>query len=253
MEKRLFENVGEFFENLRMAEDQEWLQRLQRKRIEFASVDTHFIEYDGLPGSLFAVFRKYFKSGYYTSFVMENFKNLLGSILLIAAILIIPRWNFMMKGWDASPFFIPHVTKIVFLIVTSLLLIWRLVYFLIPKKFPDNIFVLTAKLSILGMITLAVYNWNRSMAVWLENAAFFIPHITQIYFGILLGLGFIYRGLLKPMTNSTPHKELLPYKWVFVGIVGLSMDIAKIPGTIVGSVVGRLQQLNFFRNTATGK
>ena len=80
-----------------------------------------------------------------------------------------------------------------------------------------------------------------------------IPHITQIYFGILLGLGFIYRGLLKPMTNSTPHKELLPYKWVFVGIVGLSMDIAKIPGTIVGSVVGRLQQLNFFRNTSTGK
>ena len=154
-----------------MAEDQEWLQRANKKRIEFGVVDVPFIEYGGLPDSLYAASLKYLKSGYYTSFVMENFKNLLASVLLIAAILIIPRWNFMMKGWDASPFFIPHVTKIVFLIVTSLLLIWRLVFALIPKKLPDNIFVLTAKLSILGMITLAVYNWNRSMAVWLENAA----------------------------------------------------------------------------------
>ena len=153
----------------------------------------------------------------------------------------------MMKGWDANPFFIPHVTKIVFLIVTSLLLIWRLVYALIPKKLPDNIFVLTAKLSILGMITLAVYNWNRSMAVWLENAAFSVPHITQIYIGTLLVLGFIYRGLFKPVMNGMPYTTLLPYKWVIVGIVGLSMDIAKIPGTIIGSVVGRLRQLNLFR------
>ena len=252
MKKQLFEDVGEFFEDLRMAEDLEWLQRLHRKRIKFASVNTPCIEYDGLPKSLFTACRKYLKSGYYTSFVMENFKNLLGSALLIAAILIIPRWNFMMKGWDMSPFFIPNLTKIVFLIVTSLLLIWRLVYFLIPRKLPDNIFVLTAKLSILGMITLAVYNWNRSMALWLENAAFFVPHITQIFIGLLLGSGFIYRGLIKPMMNRTPFKELLPYNWLFVGIVGLSMDIAKIPGTIVGSIVGRVQQL-LFRDTSVGK
>jgi len=247
IEKKLFERIGKFIEYLRMAEDQEWLQRANKKRIEFGVVDAPFIEYGGLPDSLYAASLKYLKSGYYTSFVMENFKNLLASVLLIAAILIIPRWNFMMKGWDASPFFIPHVTKIVFLIVTSLLLIWRLVFALIPKKLPDNIFVLTAKLSILGMITLAVYNWNRSMAVWLENAAFSIPHITQIYIGILLVLGFIYRGLFKPVINRMPYSTLLPYKWIIVGIVGLSMDIAKIPGTVIGSVVGRLRQLNLFR------
>ena len=247
MEKQLFEDVGEFLEALRMAEDQEWVQRLQKKRIEFASVNTPFIEYDGLPESLSVACRKYLKSGYYTSFVMENFKNLLGSVLLIAAILIIPRWNFMMKGWNMSPFFIPNLTKIVFLIVTSLLLIWRFFYFLMPKKLPDNIFVLTAKLSILGMITLAIYNWNRSMALWLENAAFIVPHITQIYIGLLLASGFIYRGLIKPMMNKTPPKELLPYNWLFVGIVGLLLDLSKIPGTIVGSVVGRVKQLRLSR------
>ena len=163
------------------------------------------------------------------------------------AILIIPRWNFIIDGWDTNPFFIPNVTKIVFLIVTFLLLIWRLIYFLLPSQLPDNIFVLTAKLSILGMITFAVYNWNRAMALRLEDAAFFVPHITQIYIGLLLASGFIYRGLIKPMMNKTPSKELLPYNWLFVGIVGLSLDLAKIPGTLIGAIVGRVKQLRVSR------
>ncbi len=253
MEKQLFEGVGEFIENLRMAEDLEWLKRTQEKGIKFATVETPFIEYHGLPESLMPACRKYLKSGYYGSFVMENFKNLLGSAFLIAAILIIPRWNYIVQGWDASPLFIPNVTKIVFLIVTFLLLIWRLIYFLSPRKLPDNIFVLTAKLSILGMITLAVYNWNTSVVMWLENAAFLVPHITQIYIGFLLGLGFIYRGLIKPAINRTPRKELLPYKWFFTGILGLLMDLVKIPGTIIGAVVGRVKQLFLFRDIWTGK
>ena len=55
------------------------------------------------------------------------------------------------------------------------------------------------------------------------------------------------------MKNKTSARELLPYKWFFVGILGLSMDIAKIPGTILGSIIGRLKQLVSFKDTATGK
>ena len=253
MEKRLFENAGPFVENLRMGEDIEWLKRLKKKGIKFISEKIHFIEYEGLPESFFVACRKYTKSGYYTSFVMENFKNLLNSALLIASILIIPQWNYMLEGWDSNPFFIPHVTKIVFLIAASLLLIWRFVYFLIPRELPDNIFVLTAKLSILGMVTASVYNWNESMALWVEDAVLFIPNITKIYIGLLLGAGFIYRGLIKPMMNKTPPKELLPHRWFFVGIVGLSMDIAKVPGTIIGAFVGRLQHFTVFRDSSADK
>jgi glycosyltransferase involved in cell wall biosynthesis len=253
MEKALFENTGGFVENLRMAEDVEWFQRLQKDRIEFVSIATPFLEYDGLPKSLFSACLKYLQSGYYTSFVMEDFKNLLTSALLMAAILIIPRWNFMLDGWDSNSFFIPNVTKIFFLILISILLIWRFIYFLIPRELPDNIFVLSIKLAVLGMVTVSVYNWNASMAFWIEDAVLYIPHITKIYVGILLGLVFIYRGLIKPMKNKTSARELLPYKWFFVGILGLSMDIVKIPGTILGSIIGRLKQLASFGDTATGK
>ena len=250
MEKQLFESTDGFEENLRMAEDLEWLEQLQSKQIEFTSVETAFLKYDGLPESLFSACLKYFKSGYYTSFVMENFKNLLFSALLIVSILIIPRWNLFLDGWDANPLFIPNVTKIIFITISSLLLIWRLIYALTSRRaLPDNIFVSTAKLSVLVITTWSIYNWNR---VWVENFSLtilYIPHITKIYLGLLLGSVFIYRGLLKPVMNNTPRKELLPMRWFFVGIVGLTVDIAKIPGTIYGAIVGRIKQLVRSSNT----
>jgi GT2 family glycosyltransferase len=205
MEKLLFESTGGFVEGLRMAEDLEWLKRLRRNQIKFILVATPFLEYDGLPESLFRACQKYFESGYYTSFVMENFKNLLFSALLLASILVVPRWNFYLVGWDASPLYIPNVTKIFFLILMSILLIWRLIYFLTPRQLPDNIIVSVAKLSVLIMLTWSVYQWNSSMALWVEDAILYIPHITKIYVGLLLGSVFIYRGLIKPIMNRTDN------------------------------------------------
>jgi hypothetical protein len=233
-----------------MAEDLEWLKRLRRNQIKITSVATPFLKYNGLPESLFSACKKYFESGYYTSFVMENVKNLLFSALLLASILVIPKWNLYLVGWDLNPFFIPNVTKIVFLIVSFLLLIWRLFYALTPRVLPDNIFVFSVKLSVLIMVTWSIYNWNR---LWVEKftlALMYIPHITKIYLGLLIGSVFIYRGLIKPIMNNTTYKELLPKNWFFVGIVGLSIDIAKIPGTILGAIVGRVKGLVRSPNTA---
>ena len=244
MKKRLFESTGGFDEDLRMAEDLEWLQRLRRDQIKIISVATPFLKYDGLPESLFIACQKHFESGYYISLVKENTKNLLFSILLFATILIIPRWNFYLIGWDSSPFFIPHVTKIFFLIVSSLLLIWRLIYALTPRVLPDNLFVSAVKLTILGILTLSVYNWNASMALWVEDAVLYIPHITKIYVGLLIGSVFIYRGIIKPMMNNTVSEELLPMNWFFVGMVGLAVDIAKIPGILFGVIAGRVKELS---------
>ncbi len=249
MKKRLFESTGGFDEDLRMAEDLEWLQRLRRDQIKIISVATPFLKYDGLPESLFIACQKHFESGYYISLVKENTKNLLFSILLFATILIIPRWNFYLIGWDSSPFFIPHVTKIVFLIVSSLLLIWRLIYALTPRVLPDNLFVSAVKLTILGILTLSVYNWNASMALWVEDAVLYIPHITKIYVGLLIGSVFIYRGIIRPMINNTSYEELLLMNWLFVGMVGLVVDIAKIPGMIFGVIAGRVKELARSHNT----
>ena len=49
--------------------------------------------------------------------------------------------------------------------------------------------------------------------------------------------------------NNTPRDKLLPKNWLIVGIVGLLMDIVKIPGTIYGAIVGRTKQLVESPNT----
>jgi hypothetical protein len=227
-----------------MGEDVEWRERLRRDQINIISVATPFLKYDGLPESLFSACQKHFKSGYYGSFVTEDFKNLLFSILLLAVIIVIPRWNIYLDGWDLNPLFIPNVTKIVFIIVSSLLLIWRLIYALTPRVLPNNFFVSTVKLSVLIMTTWFVYNWNR---LWVEKFALtviYIPHITKIYVGLLIGSVFIYRGIIKPMMNNTVSEELLPMNWFFVGMVGLAVDIAKIPGILFGVIAGRVKELS---------
>jgi len=243
MEKRLFESTGRFIEDLRMAEDIEWKLRLQRDPIKIISVATPFLKYDGLPESLFSACIKHFKSGYYTSFVLENYKNLLFSALLLAVIIVIPRWNIYLVGWDSNPLFVPNLTKIFFLIVSSLLLIWRLIYVLTPRILPDNLFVSAVKLSVLIMTTWFVYSWNR---IWVEQFALtviYIPHITKIYVGLLMGSIFIYRGIIRPVMNKTSREELLPMNWFIIGVVGLAVDIAKIPGTIFGVIAGRVKEL----------
>ena len=78
---------------------------------------------------------------------------------------------------------------------------------------------------------------------YLSSTILYVPHITKIYVGLLLMSAFIYRGLIKPIMNKTPRRELLPKNWFIVGIVGLLMDIVKIPGTIFGAIVGRVKQL----------
>ena len=93
------------------------------------------------------------------------------------------------------------------------------------------------------MTTWSVYNWNQFWVDYLSSTVLYIPHITKIYVGLLRGSAFIYRGLIKPIMNNTPREKLLPTNWFFVGIVGLAMDIAKIPGTIYGAIHGRLKQL----------
>ena len=103
------------------------------------------------------------------------------------------------------------------------------------------------------MTTWSVYNWNNFWVVYLSSTVLYIPHITKIYVALLLGSAFIYRGLIKPVINKTPRDKLLPKNWFIVGIVGLLMDIVKIPGTIYGAIVGRTKQLARSPNTVEKK
>jgi hypothetical protein len=92
-------------------------------------------------------------------------------------------------------------------------------------------------LIVLIFITLAVFNWNAVIAGWVEDAVLYIPHITKTYvFGVLLSSLF-YRGLYLPLKRKVEPDFLFPLTWVGVGFLGLSIDLVKAPGYVVGAVL----------------
>jgi hypothetical protein len=89
----------------------------------------------------------------------------------------------------------------------------------------------------------SVFRWNAEIALWAEDAALYIPHITKIFIFSLSFISVIFRGIIKPINKNEGWRYLFPFRWIKVGVLGLIMDLVKAPGFIFGSIVGRFSQL----------
>ena len=61
-----------------------------------------------------------------------------------------------------------------------------------------------------------------------------LVHLT-ICPGLLIS--FLYRGIILPIRNNCKLNELIPFKFIFIGIFGLIIDLVKAPGFILGSTL----------------
>ena len=84
---------------------------------------------------------------------------------------------------------------------------------------------------------LAVYNWNFIVAGWVEEATLYIPHITKIYLLSLLLASLLIRGVIMPIKRETSRSFLFPFRWIVIGFIGVTLDIAKTPGYAFGSLL----------------
>ena len=79
------------------------------------------------------------------------------------------------------------------------------------------------------------------MADWVEDTVFYIPHITKIFVVLVLVSSILVRGLFKPVSNKVKLNYLLPVRWLFIGTIGLMLDIIKAPGYIIGSLISKFR------------
>ena len=84
------------------------------------------------------------------------------------------------------------------------------------------------------------YNYFFAGSAW-DQSPNFIPHINKILWGIFLAIYFVFRSIIKPVSVGVKFNQIFPFSWVWIGIVGLLIDIAKMPGRIFGFIafVGR--------------
>jgi glycosyltransferase involved in cell wall biosynthesis len=168
--KKLFLQSGGFNPIIRAGEDIDWLNRLKQIGCTIKKPTDVTLIYSGLPDSLLGIAKKWYL------YSMENAKvNILTiqksvyfSFLLFFILYLAYRWNYIFTdgAWDSSPYFIPHLNKVL---------------------------------------------WST------------------------LGICYIsLRALILPLQRQEKLTFLLPVNFIFVAIVSLIMDFAKIPGRIYG-------------------
>jgi hypothetical protein len=166
------------------------------------------------------------------------------TLLLILSAIILPKWNYLIGGWDTNPLFIPHVTKIYFMALVFLLLISQLVHYLFFRKVSQTLFYRALQLITFMFVTLAVLNWNAVIAGWMEDAVLYVPHITKIYVVGTLLASMLFRGFFLPLKRKVKSSYLFPVRWIQVGLLGLSLDLVKAPWYVMGSLLGIFKKLS---------
>ena len=89
-----------------------------------------------------------------------------------------------------------------------------------------------------------IFNWNAIFAKWVEDAVWYIPHISKIYISFLVILSISFRGIIMPLKKKVQTSYLFPFNWILVGILGLILDLTKAPGYIYGGIILLISKFN---------
>jgi len=239
MERTFILKHGKFIENVRASEDLEWRERIKRstnKWVGTSSITSYFAISKSLAQEMVRQFIYQIHSAK-TETQINTKVILLGFFIFFLAILI-PQWNSIV-GWEESPLYAPYITRgfmifIIFLLYI-LLSINRLVRF-------RNLLVKFLILSFTSIVLYIVYTWNRVYAGWSEESFFYIPNITKLYLVFLFMSCFIFRGIYIPLTRGYEIKEIFPLHFIFAGLIGVVLDIIKLPGYLFGAFLALLRR-----------
>jgi glycosyltransferase involved in cell wall biosynthesis len=241
MKKKYFEKSGGFIPGIRSSEDIEWIERIKTLGVKMDTVKYPVTKYYGLPDDLWLAIKKYYKFAIATAQtdVLKGQKRLYMSILLILLTILVYNWNFYFTGFDEnSILYIPHITKIYLVSLVMLYVVFK--GFLRPwnRKVKLGFFEKVYLLVIVVLTTGLVYKWNLIFAHFNIKSILYIPHITKIYVSSLLLLSVIFRGIIRPLRRNVERSFVFPFKWVLIGLLGVTLDIVKAPGYIWGGILG---------------
>jgi len=243
VKKEIFKKSGGFISSIRSSEDVEWIERIKSMGYKTDTVKDFVSKYYGLPGNLWSAIKKYYKfamAGAQTE-VFKGHKYLYISVLLILLTLLIYKWNLVVAGWEKnSILYIPHITKLYLASLIVLYVVFK--GFLRPwnLKIKLGVFEKVYLLVIAILTTGLIYKWNMIFARFNIESVFYIPHITKIYVTSLFLLSIVFRGIIRPLRRNVECSFIFPFKWVLIGLIGVTLDIVKAPGFIWGGMLAFL-------------
>ena len=249
IKRNSFLKIGGFYEYLRAAYDIEWRLRA-KKRLKYITPKYSTIVYSSLPKNIFEAYNKYIVYSFHSAIVDVQLyiKSTYLSLFFILSAITIPKWNFLIGNWERNPLYIPYITRIYLLVLLIILFFNLFINNYINKNSIDSIFKKTLKLLVFIFVSLGVYNWNEKISHWIINTVWYIPHITKIYICLIIIGSLFYRGIFFPLKRKISKEFLFPFNFLNVGLLGLSLDLIKAPGYLIGSIIAFFKYFNFKKN-----
>ena len=243
--KSIIHDGNLFNENSRSGYDIEWRAKIKRE-FNFKNPRKGYISYETLSQNIKKLTKKYFSYSFSSALIdiQSNQKEIYLSIFLILSLLIVPRWNYLIGGWDANPLYIPDIAKKYLLALSVLFLLIGFQRRLLKDQ-ADSLSYKLIKLTLVFGTFYLIYNWNAIFAGWIEDAILYIPHITKIFVFVIFLVSFISRGIISPISKRVPISEIFPFRFLKLGALGIYLDLVKFPGYVLG---GFLQILRTLRN-----
>jgi len=241
LKKKTFLDIGYFVEGVRTGDDLEWRNRILKNNLKVIIPSTYTLTYSHISEKFWQEIKRQFIYQFHGAFldVQLKTKTVIFGLSLILLTLIIPQWNSLV-GWEDSLLYIPNVTKSYFYLISAFSFL-----ILAFSSFNREMYVLIKFIiGILFIISCYVtFQWNFVMADWIEESVFYIPHITKIYLSILILTALLFRGIYKPLTMGINKNYLFQVRWVWIGIIGIILDLAKIPGYFLGALIALKRRL----------
>ena len=240
VKKEVFNKSGGFIPSVRSSEDIEWRERIISMGVKTDTVKEVVTKHYGLPDNLWSAVKKYYKFAMATAQtdVFKRQKNIYMSTVLILLTIVVYKWNKVVTLFNQDHIlYIPHITKIYFGSLVAIYIIFKC--FLNPwnLKVKLGVFEKVYLVVLVALTTGLFHKWNYIFTNFNVHSIFYIPHITKIYLGSVFLLAMIYRGIIKPLRNKVKWSFLFPFRWILVGLVGVTLDIVKAPGYILGAIL----------------
>jgi glycosyltransferase involved in cell wall biosynthesis len=234
-------DIGYFIEGTRTADDLEWRDRIKKNKFLSISPSECFLHYENISLNIFQEVKRAFIYQLHTAKLDVQIRTrvvILG-IGISLLTLLIPQWN-QLVGWEDSEFYIPNITKSFFYFLS----LFALITLAFSRNFSRGEKGIWTKVFFAPLFFLLAYfvlQWNERMAFWVESSIYYVPHITKIYLGFLIFSGIAYRGIYIPLQKGISIQYLFPLYWIWVGMVGFIIDLARVPGYLIGALASILR------------
>jgi glycosyltransferase involved in cell wall biosynthesis len=226
-------------EGVRAGGDVEWRNKA-KERLKWNTPSGFCLMYFNIPKNFIASSKKLFVYQLHSARVniQHTVKDIYLGLFLLLSVLIIPKWNYLIGGWDSNPYFIPNITKIYLISFATIMMGILIVNRGILGRFKKDSFLINMlKIVVFSISVICVYRWNQVIAGWVEDSIWYVPHITKIYFALIFATALTYRGLYLPITHGIKLNFLFPFNFLVIGVLGILNDLVKAPGYLLGSII----------------